>query len=204
MRKDSQGRWRHESERVIGGDAALPFELPEVNPRFVGDARSKFAYTNVLSGAHGNAGFIDGIQRIELVENCFRATDQTHHDGSTTSSSISSSTSSASNVDGSSSNKDSGSWARAVPRPERGPWPVASFGAGRYAGAPIFVPRPSGVAEDDGYLLTNVYDSNTHRTDIAILDAAKIDNGPLALLRLPVHVPYSFHGIWVENSEQVP
>ena len=55
--------------------------------------------------------------------------------------------------------------------------------------------------DDDGYILTFVYDSATHRSDLAILDAARLGDGPCCVLRLPTHVPYSFHGTWVPASE---
>ena len=80
----------------------------------------------------------------------------------------------------------------------------AKFGEGHVAGAPIFVPRQSSgddkaQREDDGYILTQLYRSMDHGTDIAILDAATLEQ--LALLRLDesYHVPYLFHGVWCKT-----
>jgi all-trans-8'-apo-beta-carotenal 15,15'-oxygenase len=70
-------------------------------------------------------------------------------------------------------------------------WSAAPKG---YVSEPIFVPRPETVNEDDGWLLTLVYDSAHHRSDLAILDARDLNRGPVARLHLKHHVPYGLHG----------
>ncbi len=35
------------------------------------------------------------------------------------------------------------------------------------------------------------------RNDLAVLDAQKIEAGPVALIRLPTRVRSTFHGMWV-------
>lgn len=55
---------------------------------------------------------------------------------------------------------------------------------------PIFVPRQNAESEDDGWVLTMVYRTATNTTDLAILDAKKISKGPVALIRLPHHIPH--------------
>ena len=77
---------------------------------------------------------------------------------------------------------------------------VVAFGEGVYAGAPIFVPRRSNdddskLSEDDGYVFTQLYNSNEHTTDVCILDAVSMEK--LAVLRLAKPVPLQFHGTWV-------
>jgi len=74
---------------------------------------------------------------------------------------------------------------------------VVTFGAGRAAGSPLFVPR--GEAEDDGYILTFVYDASRHESDLVILDAADIAAEPIATVALGQHLPPLFHGIWEEQ-----
>lgn len=50
------------------------------------------------------------------------------------------------------------------------------------------------------WLCRYVYDSGTHVSDLAILDAR--DLAMVAVLRLPAHLAHSFHGIWVpENGD---
>jgi carotenoid cleavage dioxygenase-like enzyme len=64
---------------------------------------------------------------------------------------------------------------------------------------PNFVVRP-GAPEGEGYLLTLVNRLAENRSDLAILDAHRLDDGPLAVLRLPVRVRSTFHGMWVPAS----
>ncbi len=70
-------------------------------------------------------------------------------------------------------------------------WSAAPKG---YVSEPVFVPRPETENEDDGWLLTLVYDSAQHRSDLAILDARDLNRAPVARLHLKHHVPYGLHG----------
>lgn len=66
-------------------------------------------------------------------------------------------------------------------------------GVGRYAGEPVFI--PTGVhEEDEGVVVTLVYDADANRTDIVGLDARDLAARPLFTARLRHHVPYSLHG----------
>ena len=74
---------------------------------------------------------------------------------------------------------------------ERQLWSAAPRG---YVSEPIFVPRPDATEDDDGWLLTLVYNSEHHRSDVVILDARDLNRGALARLHLSHHVPYGLHG----------
>jgi all-trans-8'-apo-beta-carotenal 15,15'-oxygenase len=74
---------------------------------------------------------------------------------------------------------------------------LISFGETSFAGNPIFVPKATPEKEDDGYILSQVYRSDEHRSDIVILDAATMKQ--LTLLPLNCHVPYQFHGEWYSD-----
>lgn len=71
---------------------------------------------------------------------------------------------------------------------------VISFGDTVYAGNPIFISKPEATREDDGYIVSQLYRSDDHLSDIVILDASTMKQ--LTLLRLQSHVPYQFHGQW--------
>lgn len=63
-------------------------------------------------------------------------------------------------------------------------------------GEPTFVPRPGASDEDDGWILTMVYDAANDSSYVAILDArdpARL----IAKLRFDHHVPFPIHGAWV-------
>lgn len=78
------------------------------------------------------------------------------------------------------------------------------LGAGRHAGEPLFIPREGATAEDDGYLVTFVYDQGANKSELIILAANDLAEAPLARVHLPVRVPYGFHGSWVSDSEVSP
>ena len=68
------------------------------------------------------------------------------------------------------------------------------FGAAGYAGEPVFIPtRPDGE-EDEGIVVTLVFDANARRTDVVGLDARNLAARPLFVARLKHHVPFSLHG----------
>jgi carotenoid cleavage dioxygenase-like enzyme len=77
------------------------------------------------------------------------------------------------------------------------------FGDGRWGSEAPFAPRPGAVAEDDGYLLSYVYDEREGRSDVEVLDAQAVASGPLCTIRLPVRVPLGFHATWVPG-ERLP
>jgi all-trans-8'-apo-beta-carotenal 15,15'-oxygenase len=64
-------------------------------------------------------------------------------------------------------------------------------------GEPIFVPRTPDAPEGDGFLLTLVYRTGAHRSELYVLDAS--DLSTVCRLELPHHVPPGFHGIWVPS-----
>lgn len=76
-----------------------------------------------------------------------------------------------------------------------------SVGAGRHSAEPVFIPREGATNEDDGYLMTYVFDANKNTSDLLILDAQDLSRPALAQVHLPSRVPYGFHGNWVADSE---
>ncbi len=61
-------------------------------------------------------------------------------------------------------------------------------------GEPLFVPRHSNAAEDDGWLLCLTYLAEEHRSALFVLDASRIEAEPLAVAKLPHHQFPGFHG----------
>jgi carotenoid cleavage dioxygenase-like enzyme len=59
-------------------------------------------------------------------------------------------------------------------------------------GEPVFVAEPGAAAEDDGVLLSVVFDSSSGGSFLVVLDAA--DLSELARAEAPHGIPYGFHG----------
>jgi carotenoid cleavage dioxygenase-like enzyme len=78
------------------------------------------------------------------------------------------------------------------------------WGAGRTANECPYAPRVGARDEDDGYVVSFVADANAGGAgEVVILDAKKIEAGPLARVKIPQRVPVGFHAIWIPG-EQLP
>ena len=66
---------------------------------------------------------------------------------------------------------------------------------------PLFVPRSKDAKEGEGWLLTIVGRRRENRTDLVILDAADIERGPVATVKMPCRLHEGFHGTWVPESQ---
>jgi carotenoid cleavage dioxygenase len=60
---------------------------------------------------------------------------------------------------------------------------------------PVFVPR--GESEGDGWILAVAWRGEEAASDLVVLDALSVADGPVATVRLPNRVPVGFHGAWV-------
>jgi carotenoid cleavage dioxygenase len=77
---------------------------------------------------------------------------------------------------------------------------VHDFGPGTQTGELVFVPASDDAAEDDGWLMTLVYDGATDRSDLVVLAAQDFTADPVARVHLPQRVPAGFHGNWVPDQ----
>jgi len=64
-------------------------------------------------------------------------------------------------------------------------------------------PTPDNVVGDDGYVVSYVYDSRDDSSEVVVLDADRVDEEPVARVRIPVRVPLGFHATWVPG-ERLP
>lgn len=76
---------------------------------------------------------------------------------------------------------------------------VHDYGPGRAALEPVFVAREGATAEDDGWVLSYVYDAGRDASDVVILNAGDFSGEPVATIRLPVRTPFGFHGNWLPD-----
>jgi carotenoid cleavage dioxygenase len=73
-----------------------------------------------------------------------------------------------------------------------------SFGADHSVGEFVFQPSAPDAPEDDGVLMGYVYDRTTDTSELAVLDAATLQD--VASIKVPHRVPAGFHGNWVPTS----
>jgi carotenoid cleavage dioxygenase len=62
----------------------------------------------------------------------------------------------------------------------------------------VFV--PIGAGEDEGYVLSVVYDGATDGSHVRIIDAQNFTAPPVAKIHLPQRVPFGFHGNWIAGK----
>ena len=65
---------------------------------------------------------------------------------------------------------------------------------------PVFAPRSATAAEGDGYLLAILNLPKEHRSALVVLDASRLDDGPIATAHLPLRLRPGLHGNWVPRS----
>jgi carotenoid cleavage dioxygenase-like enzyme len=75
------------------------------------------------------------------------------------------------------------------------------FGQGRYGGEAVFVPFPNATSEDEGWLITFVYDSQEDTSELVVVNAQDVNAEPVARVLIPQRVPYGFHGAWVSEEQ---
>jgi carotenoid cleavage oxygenase len=83
---------------------------------------------------------------------------------------------------------------------EAGTTETQHFGRGTHAGEGVFVAASEGVGEDEGWVLSVVYDEGRDASDLVILDATDFSGSPVATVHLPQRVPFGFHGSWVPEG----
>ncbi|RYD90556.1 MAG: carotenoid oxygenase, partial [Sphingomonadales bacterium] len=74
---------------------------------------------------------------------------------------------------------------------------VHDFGKGMMPGEFVFVPKHADSAEDDGWLVGFVVDTNKKSTDFVILDTRNFAGAPQATITIPLQIPPGFHGNFV-------
>jgi len=74
------------------------------------------------------------------------------------------------------------------------------FGEGRWGSEAPFAPRPGSTGEDDGYLISYVHDEREQRSEVQVLDARALGEGPVCRLELPGRVPLGFHATWIDGA----
>jgi all-trans-8'-apo-beta-carotenal 15,15'-oxygenase len=76
---------------------------------------------------------------------------------------------------------------------------VHDYGEGRFTSEANFIPRGENSAEDDGYLISIVYNHARKKSEIVILDACDMQR-ELAVIPLNHHVPFGFHGGFYQET----
>lgn len=74
---------------------------------------------------------------------------------------------------------------------------VYDFGPGHIVEEMVFVPRPGGQAEFDGWLVGTSINLAARHTELHAFDARRVAAGPIASWAADVALPVTFHGVFV-------
>jgi carotenoid cleavage dioxygenase-like enzyme len=74
---------------------------------------------------------------------------------------------------------------------------IHGYGKGCYGGEAVFAPRLGASKEDDGWLVTFVYDTSSETSELVVINAQDMTSEPVARVLIPTRVPYGFHGAWI-------
>ncbi len=66
-----------------------------------------------------------------------------------------------------------------------------------------FIPRPGSIGnvEDDGFVITTLYNGRTEIAEVLIFNAQQIELGPICRIPLPGHIGYSIHGGFFPDAD---
>ena len=72
---------------------------------------------------------------------------------------------------------------------------------GRVCSETPFAPRVGAKDEDDGYLVSFVVDENTNSSECVVIDAKRIEDGPVARIALPHKISSGTHSCWAPRAQ---
>lgn len=78
------------------------------------------------------------------------------------------------------------------------------YGPGVFGSEAVFASKPGAdrsSAEDDGYVITLVTDSNNWQSHCLVFDATDVAQGPVARVAMPHRVPFGFHATWARGDD---
>ncbi len=61
---------------------------------------------------------------------------------------------------------------------------------------PCFIPARADAAEGEGWLVSVALRYDEMRSDLLLFDAQRVDEGPVATVKLPMRLRFGLHGNW--------
>ena len=75
------------------------------------------------------------------------------------------------------------------------------FGNTKTAGEVFFHKKENAQSEDDGYLMTFVYDWDSDQSELVMWDAKTMEEKPVLRAKMKTRVPHGFHSYFVTEDE---
>lgn len=69
-----------------------------------------------------------------------------------------------------------------------------------FCGEPMFAPKDSPNSDDDGYILTVLFNGKTEQSEMIIFQSTDISSGPVARIPLGIGIPHGLHGCFAADA----
>jgi hypothetical protein len=67
----------------------------------------------------------------------------------------------------------------------------------------MFAPKENPSSEDDGYILTVLFNGKTEQSEMLIFQSLDISSGPVARIPLGIGIPHGLHGCFTSAEEAI-
>ena len=72
---------------------------------------------------------------------------------------------------------------------------------GQFASEAPFAPRIGATDEDDGYLVTFIINETTGKSEVALIDCKRFEDGPVCRVQLPHQLASGTHSCWANGAD---
>jgi all-trans-8'-apo-beta-carotenal 15,15'-oxygenase len=70
-----------------------------------------------------------------------------------------------------------------------------------FCGEPMFAPKENAASEEDGYILTVLFNGKTEQSELLVFKSTAISAGPVARIPLGIGIPHGLHGCFTAAEE---
>merc|ERR1712238_516082 len=68
-----------------------------------------------------------------------------------------------------------------------------------FCGEPMFAPKVNSSLEDDGYVLTVLFNGKSEQSELLVFESSEISAGPVCRIPLGIGIPHGLHGCFTNS-----
>lgn len=72
-----------------------------------------------------------------------------------------------------------------------------------FCGEPMFAPKVNPKTEDDGYVLSVLFNGKSEQSELLVFESSEISPGPLCRIPLGMGIPHGLHGCFADSEEAI-
>lgn len=70
-----------------------------------------------------------------------------------------------------------------------------------FCGEPMYAPKTNSASDNDGYIITVLFNGKSEESELIVLESLKISEGPICRIPLGIGVPHGLHGCFTSSTE---